>query len=86
MSNLGQQFDKAQRHHDNQLPEPDPPEPKDAAYCLCGEYPVFEFETNSRAVRLLCPKCQRRGKHKWGRINAVEDWNSKIAALKEKNL
>ena len=65
--------------------EAEPPEPTGAEDCVCGEYPIFEWDTE-RAMRCICPKCKRSGKLMWGtKAYAVEAWNEKIAALRRKN-
>lgn len=85
MSNLGPQFDKAQRHHDNLMPEPDPPEPDRAMPCICGfEYPWFDIGpfSGDREVRLQC-KCGRCGPWSLWMGDAVEAWNKKIEELRK---
>ena len=86
MSNLGPQFDSAQRHHDNLMPEPDPPEPKGAVDCVCGEQPMFEFTPFADlAFRVMCPKCTHGGKAKGSAADAVEAWNDHIAELRKED-
>ena len=86
MSNLGPQFDRAQRRHDNLMPEPDPPEPDGAVPCVCGfDYPWFEVANSGSPdaeIRLAC-KCGRRGPWSRWRSDAVEAWNLKITELRK---
>jgi len=84
MSNLGPQFDRAQRRHDNLMPEPDPPEPDGAEDCICGDQPIFEFNPLAGwAFRVMCPKCTHGGKAKGSAADAVEAWNLKITELRK---
>ena len=94
MSNLGPDFERRFRQRRLHIedvcacpwntPYTDPPEPTGAEDCVCGEYPIFEWDAD-RAVRCVCPSCKRSsGRLLWGtRAYAVEAWNDKIAALRK---
>lgn len=68
---------------------PEPPEPKGADYCVCGNLPVclevggLSDEYGAKQVRVVCDHCGTHAKWKWEQDEAVEDWNNYMGELRE---